>query len=514
MLALHGCQGDAGSAPIGFRDAGSGQAEDAGNNRGDASASFDGGASSDAGGGFGDSGIDYSRYGRLVAPLPAELVGVAGEDHVVYLRADGTLMATHAESGGERALGVRPTLIVRPAPHVWMWSELSADNEHGTLLVYRAGNDLAEPIADRVSTDGLLLSPDGEWALFFGDLRIEGSGATSTRTADLMLASADGAETRTVLEDVHLGRWERTARRHTGPCSTEGSFARQDSALLILCRGPDSERRELLALDLSTGRTATVASDVHPFLRTSPDGAFALYLDRSLQLHGVSTTGEGSRRLDEDSRVADLTFLDGDRFAYVTSQQELLVAEWPELLPELLVPFGVEALEGASPTGDHVLFRQNRAMTGLRDLWLVETSSPATPRVLNALPDGYPGDDAFSEDGEWVRWFSGADVNFIGDVLARPVNGAPVPVLLATRAWYVLNYADAERVLLMVNASVSMESRRIIADLATRRSDGSDALQILVPRVDPASFHLFPDRRRVVYRVPEGAPAGLWVKSL
>lgn len=514
LFVVGGCSADedAPGSPF-FRDAGTLV-------RPDATAGFDAGvnlsdasANADAGG-FRDSGVDLSRYGTRIANLPAEVVGIAGDEEVLFVRADGTLMAARPDGSGVVALDAKPQLIVRPKPHLWMWTELAADGSYGTLRTHRARETATALISEGTLSDFIALSDDQAWALILGELTASGNGTTSTLTADLILASADGAERRTILSDVHVSPWNRTQRAHLGPCSAEGLIPDNNTALVILCPNAATETRYLYSIDLSTGRTATVASDVLSFLRLSSDHSYALFLDSRYQMFAVSANGDRVVRVQEDSPIVSLVFLDRGRFAYVTSEQELLVAGWPDFQPEMLVPLGVTTLEAASPTGEHVMFHQTRAANGLRDLWLVRTSSPASPELLNPTPDGYPGDDAFSEDGQWVRWFSQADAASIGDVLTRNVDNPGIPILLAQRAWYVLNYGDPDRVILMVNARVSEENRRVIADVATRLGNGGGPLQVLVPNIDPSTFRLFPDRQRFVYRVPEGAATGLWVRAL
>jgi hypothetical protein len=500
--------------PVGGADGGAGGGSDA-SSRFDASALRDAGlASSDASAGF-DGGNNLTGYGSRIAQLPAELVGVMPRtDEVLYVRADGTLVSSSADGTNSMSLEVRPELVVRPAPHLWMWTDLTIDRSNGTLSAYVAGSARVERIDDSVASDLFIASPDGDRAIFASGVSELGPLPSSTRSADLVIARADGSDRRTLLSGIHLGRWDEARSAHTGPCSANGAIVDGMTAIVALCRNEISERRDLFAIDLATGGTSTIAEGVLSLVRVGTDRSYLLFLDRDLRMHAVSADGRMVREVAGNDRLTSLAFLDGSRFAYVTMRQELFVTSWPDLVPELLIPLGVDALEAASPSGAHIVFRQSRAPTGLRDLWLARTSSPASPLLLNARTDAYPGDDTFSEDGRFVRWFTEADANFIGDLLVRPSDGTQGAVMLAPRAWYVLNYADPSRVLLMVNTRVSPDSRRIIADMATRIGDGSGILEILAPGVDPTSFVLFADRRRIAYLVPEGSAAGLWVRPL
>jgi hypothetical protein len=145
---------------------------------------------------------------------------------------------------------------------------------------------------------------------------------------------------------------------------------------------------------------------------------------------------------------------------------------------------------------------------------LVDTATRSAPLLNTRGTDAYPGDDPFSRDGAWVRWFTAADESFIGDVQTRRTSGEGEPIQLGPRGWYVLDTADPDRLCLLVNARRSAQSRRIYADLALRRQDGLDGLEILIQGVDATAFRMFPRRDRVVYVIPDGVHAGVWSRQL
>lgn len=486
---------------------------DAGEKPADAGVSRDGGLRQDAGA-LADAGPTMG-VGTKLATLPVELLGVLSDpDEVLYLRADGTAMAASADGTRNVDLGVRPNVISQPRRHLWLWTEVSDAGAQGVLHAHRSGTATTSAIAERVATDFFVPNHDSEWAIIAASWTA-GASPSEDATATLELVRADGRERRTLLPRFRLGHWNAATLKHEGPCIPSGVFSSARTALLTLCVGSSTATpaRDLLAIDLVTGEVRSKARNVLAYVGLATDGTFALFADEQLRLYAIDAEGRAVVPVEDTRPVRSLRFLDGARFAYVTSAQQLLVSAWPDLEPELVVSSGVADLEVASPTGGHIMFHQSVATSGLRDLWLVATASPAIPLLLEPELHAYPGDDAFSRDGRSARWFADADESYIGDLYVRPADGSTPRTLLAPRAWFVLNYADPSRVLLLSNAELVAEGRRIVADLATRDGDASEALEVLVPRVD-ARFALFPGGDRVAYVLPEGPSAGLWVLEL
>jgi hypothetical protein len=471
--------------------------------------SRDAGAASDARV-MGDAG---PPPGVRIAPLPADLVAVPpGGEEILFLSA-GVLTRIRPDGTGSASLGYRPVYGYGPTPNLWLWSELDADRAVGKAAVYAPGGEAVTRLLEaRAVTDVFTSSEEGDQALIVGDVRTIGPAGSSTRTGSLLLVDAAGGR-RVLLAGLTLGRWDTRTRQHV--CAPQVELMSPARALAIVCPSPGSDTRELVTIDLVTGATTTVARDVVPFLRASGDRTYALFADRTLALHAVSPAGDRVVPLLESRSVLSIAFLDGPRMAYVTSSQDLMIVSWPTMIPTPHVVQGVTGIEEVSGDGAWLVFRQTRAPSGLRDLYLVSTATSAVgvPRVLAAEPDAYPGDDAFSEDEAWVHWFARADADFIGDVVVASTAGGE-PRTVASRAWLVLNTALEDRVMVLMNARFAANGGRLLADLGVAWRDGREPARTLVQGLDTAAFELFPEGDRAVFRISDGAFPGLWVRTL
>ena len=494
-LGVFGCAADSALQNVG--DAGP---QDGGKGDGSSSAS-DGGPGADA----------MPPPGIRIASLPAEIVAVPeGGEEVLFLQG-GVLMRVSSDGTDTRSLNLRPRRGFGPTPNLWFWSDLDADSAVGALSSYEPGTSTTTALDPRAATDAFASSPDGEGAI--GVTRVHDIvGATSTRTASLEWLPIEGRR-RVLLENITLGPWD--ARTHQHACSPQIEVMSSTRALAIVCPNAGSAMRVLYAIDVTTSSVTEVARDVLSFLKQSEDHSFAMFIDRELRFVGVSANGDRTQLLNESRRIGGVAFLDGPRIAYTTAAKDISVAAWPDLVPTVLLPLGADAIEAVSPDGAYLMFRQTRATTGLRDLFLLGTKFGAdtTPAVLQADPSAYPGDDAFSEDGTWAQWFADSDENYIGTISMRPTAGGRT-IALAERGWVLLNHADPARVVVLANARFEGDARRLRVDLSVRRRDGADEVRVLASGVDPAAFLLFPERDRAVFRIPEGAHAGIWVREL
>jgi hypothetical protein len=462
----------------------------------------------------GQDAEDLSMLGALITPLPANLIGVPeGGAEVLYVRGDGTLMRSAPDGTGATELGIKPTFGYGPSPNLWVWTGVDTDNALGTVNLYRPGDPRAVPLANLAAVDLFGTDEDGHRALAMVDAVTVGTGMTSTRTADLVFFDDQGGK-RVLLRGISIGRWDRRIRRHVNSCTPLADFLSEPVAIVLACPAGATSRTAYF-IDLVTGNTSTVAANVLSFLRVGKDRSFALLADDQRGFFGVGADGRVID-LPEQDRLESLAFLDGRRFAYTTSSGQLLIASWPTMLSTVALPAGAARIESASPTGEHLIFRQMSSMIGLRDLYSISTSTAAsqTPLTLVAETDGYPGDDAFSEDGVWAQWFEDGDANYIGNPANRRVDGTGSAKVLGPRGYNIRNTVDPNKVLLMINTRFSEQTQRLVSDMATADRSGSGEPTLLVPGVDPVSFAVFEELDRVFYRIPEGPHAGLWVRTI
>ena len=478
-----------------------------------ADASFHG---ADAGAWAGDSAA-APILGQRVANVPARIFAVApDESEILFIAGDGTLSTVSPSGANPSQITSAATFLFLPNPITWMFLDPSPDGLSATVGAYHPGTSTVTAVVHDAAFRVLFPNPTTSRAIATTGFVVEtGSSRTSTHTAGLIAVDADGGRRTTLLPRVNVGVWDDVRTRFSGRCSINAVWTSSTSAFVSVCVR-DEEIRQLLSIDTLTGRTTTVALDVLSFLAHDPDGEFVLFADADVHLAAVSNDGNTVVSLDDPQPFTDLELLGGGRFAYTNAEGALQVASWPRMVPGTIQPFGARQLRGASPTGAHVLFSQTSA--AISDLFLVGTSTPAAdpPLVLATEPDAYPGDDAFSADGDFVYWYGNTNANGLGEVFSARTDGTTPPRTLGHDAFFVRNYSAADAVMLMVNARQAMfgQSQLMIADLAVRLRDARAPIQILVSGVHATDYAIFPSGNRVVYHIPDGHLAGLWVRDL
>jgi len=453
-------------------------------------------------------------YGQRIATVPARVVAVTpDESEILYLAGDGTLTAVSPQGGLQKSITQRASVLYPPNPIMWMFLERP---DHALSAAVGARHPQTSTVTTVVAEAAfrvLFVSPDSENAITTEAVHTElGPSRTTTQTSSLIAVSATG-ERRTLVERVNLGVWDDVRSRFSGQCRINAVWTSTNTALVTACVN-EGDGRALVAVNTQTASTATLAADVLSFLVADPDGDFVLFADAEVHLYG--TDGERVVALDESEPFTDVEVLGGGRFAYTNASGALRVASWPAMRPSTVHPFGARQLRGRSPTGEHVLFSQTTQAAS--DLFLASTSTAAMtePLVLSSHPDAVPGDDPFSADGNFVYWYANPDAEGLLDVFSMPTDGSQAAAMLGERGFFVRNYAAGDSVMMMVNARQAMlgQSQLVLADLAVRRRDGTGALLTLVPGVHATDYAILPSGGQVVYHVPDGQFAGLWVRDL
>ncbi len=489
--------------------------------------------------GFVDSGLhpdaeppppDYD-YGMKLAEVPANLIGVTpDESEVVFtqrVQSRDRIFAIDPAGGMPQEILSEPTHIVYtesdPAnlgvittrPIMWMMTNLlRVIGDHGKIRTYRPGVGTLTTVTGTSAKDVISISPDAEWAVATDDFRIERQGVTSTRTADLVLLSADGSEYHRLMDDANMGEWDDREYEFIGRCATSIAWTSSTSAAIVVCPN-DTKVPTLYMLDLPSRAMTQVQTNVTRFLSVNPAHTFFFWQEQAGRIFVSDPALQTRVPLTDTSTVRRVMHLDDRRFAINNTDDQLKISSYPELVNYPLLDFGVEALRRASPGGDFVMFSQN--LDFISDMFLIPTATGAMAMfsVLEMRMWSYPGDDAFSPDGDRVYWYKETNPNLIGDINTR-VSGSRGPdVELVRQAYWVFNYANPDRVLLMMN-SEQISSQTIISDLATRAKDGSDELETLAGNlvVAPRDFLIFPTTRRIAYHVPTGDNAGIWIRDL
>jgi hypothetical protein len=159
-------------------------------------------------------------------------------------------------------------------------------------------------------------------------------------------------------------------------------------------------------------------------------------------------------------------------------------------------------------------------MNNVHDISIITTSSAAVPAAttLEGTTTAIDGDGAFTNDSKYALWYSEAHFDQtvpIGIAMAAPVDGSSPPIMLAPLASVLATYGSPTNVLIMTNTQLMTDingNQHLLADIAVRRFDGSDALNVLVPGVDARVYRA--RRQTIVYRIASGDQAGLWLLTL
>jgi hypothetical protein len=475
-----------------------------------------------------DTGPVYD-YGTRLASSPADIVGVTPDESAVIYRRSiqgrESVYAIAPEGGAARAIVTAPghSVITRTDPSylgvattgpvVWMFTNmLRSIGESGRIRAWRPGSAGEAITVTGTSARGIIaVSDDGEWIVATEAYTRDGPIATATRSADLVIANADGEVFDLGLR-VNVGQFE--SEEFLGRCEPNLTWTSSRTAAAVVCVG-ESETPDLYVIDVGT-RTATVVErGVISYLQANPEGTFFFWADEDVRIHASAPDGSNRLRLVDTSTVRAIRFLDHRRFVFNNADLEMKVAAYPDMVPTTVQDFAVNTLRRVSPTGDYVMFSDSPDF--IATLAGIETTTTAGAVMAELLEDratAYPGDDAWTPDGERMFWYVETNPNLIGDVVTRRTMGGMIRPL-ASQVYWVYNYANPERVVLLMNA-VEIRTNVITADLATRNLDGSGPLEIIAGGllVQPRDFVLFPRTRRIVFHIPDGPNSGLWVRDL
>ena len=472
-------------------------------------------------------------YGTKLSDVPADLLGVTpDESEVIYVRRTESrdrIFAIPSEGGTAREILSEPTHIaytesdpnnlgmITTRPVLWMFTNLlRVIGDKGKVRTYRPATGAVSTVTGTSAKDVISISPTAEWAITTEDFQIERVGVTSTRTADLILVNADGSEKHTLLTAANMGLWDNREYEFIGRCATSIAWTSSTSAAMVACPG-DTKIPTLYTIDLATRTASVVIDNVNRFIQVNPEHTFFFWQHASGRVFASDPLAQTNLPLVDTSTVREMMFLDHRRFVFNNTDDQMKVSAFPELQHTTLIEFGVENIRRVSPTGDYVMFSQN--LDFISDMFLLSTSTQgmAMP-VLETLEGNmwsYPGDDAFSPDGERVYWYRETNPNLIGDIGTRISASRGPDIILTRQAYWIFNYANPDRVLLMVN-SEQINTNTIISDMATRNKDGSDELEIIAGNliVAPRDFIVFPHTKRIAFHIADGPNAGLWIRDL
>jgi hypothetical protein len=470
-------------------------------------------------------------FGTKIADVPGDLIGITpDESEIIYTKRVANrdrIFAYETITGMTREIdgnsvhsiytdskeGSRGVITTRPV--MWFFSDmLRGVSESGKIRAYRVASKEVKLLAEDSAKEILSISPNAEWAIATEGYQVMRGGQTATRTADIVMLNADGTEKHTIIPNANMGEWDSGDDEFIGRCKMRAAWTSSTSVAIIAC--PNTTKRTTMYItDIVTKTSTLVAENVSGYLNANSDFEYFFWSTLDGKLYASSADTSTTVRLVSTSTVEEINFLDHRRFVFNTVDDELYMATWPSLTSTVIQTFGVENIRRVSPGGEYVMFSQSDDF--ISDLYQVPTSTLGQNEFIQLEVNGYayPGDDAYSADGERVYWYQRTNPNLIGDITTRFTDGTGAEAELTRQAYWIFNYADPNRVVLLVN-SVQIRQGRIISDLVTRARDGSDELEVLVGGLlaQPRDFLLFPLTKRIAYHVPEGHAPGIYLRDL
>jgi hypothetical protein len=469
---------------------------------------------SDAGLNFFDAGSRTSR-GIRISDTPAQILHISEDESEIHvLDQENQLFRIASDSNSTSALAQNVRFISGPAATFWLFTDAGDSLANCQLHSYKPGQaQLGEALTSSSAYGLIKINKNSEWALVTDNFQITGQGDTSTRTADLVYIKFDGSKRHTLLTDINLGLWDTQANRFSGDCSPNFIFTSTTNAIAAACL-EQSKTRSLIHIDLETLSTSTLSQNVLSFLEKHEDSNHFLWADTDQNVYASDSRGENSVRLQEQERIESIRSLNPKQFAYTTESDQLKIAGFPNMRPSTVQSFGARRIRAVSPDGRFIIFSPSRDT--IASLFMVESSTLSTPKLvtLSSDNDSYPGDAPFSPDNNYAFWYAQSDQNYVGKLKTIPTDIETQPTLLADEAYFLRTYANKDKILIMVNAKPNRQNQKVIADLAIRKRDGSDELQVIVPQVQATNFLGFQKTKRVVYTIESGPYMGIWVKEL
>ncbi len=500
--------GDAGAPDAG--DAGNASSDDTGSSSsGDATTTSDAGASADGGpdSGATDAGGDgASAPGPLLAGAHLEPYAMTSDDHVVVFdRANGGLEAVDIGSGSVESID--PSFDDKSALYVtgkvaFSWAGIAAS---GTAPLrawtHAAGAHAIDAAAIAHAGVG---SMDGSTIVYLGNASADGT------SADLSIANADGTGKVTLAAGVFVDLSCRAVLVAAGTkifasyCPTNAS----DATVTVI--DPATKTKT----DVGTGLADAFSVDAngdHVFVETS--GAVGSVYD-------VSSAPFTKSQIDTNVRGGRIS-ADGATVVYETGADTATTFTLKKATSSgtgaiTLVMDLVQMIASRGTLSEVVYATSIAGATGLSDLRLIPTAS-ASPVPIDLLTTSTGGlfGAAFTSDGGRTLFYTGVDTtSFFGTLKSSTLTSAPAITLSSNKAWNDVA-AGGSRVVFNDNWTDDGSGRK------TGTTDLKEIdLSVASPSATPIASGVFQDfllsseLDRVVYSLPTGSSAGLYVKTL
>ncbi len=499
--------GDA-EAP-GARDAGNASSDDTGSpSSADATTHSDAGAYADGGqdSGATDSGGDAaSAPSQLLAGAHLEPYAMTSDDHiVVFDRANDGLEAVDIGSGSVESID--PSFDDKSALYVtgtvvFSWTGIAASGSAPLRVwTHAAGAHAIDAVAIPHAGVG---STDGSKIVYLGNASVDGT------SADLSIANADGTGKVTLAAGVFVDLSCPAVLVAAGTKIFASYCPTNASGATVTVIDPATKTKTDVATGLADSFSVDASGD-HVFVETS--GAVASVYDVSsapFTKSQIDTNVRGGRISADGATVLYQT---GDATA-TTFTLKKATSSGTGAITLVTNLAQILALRG---TLSEIVYATSISGTGLCDLRLIPTAS-ASPVPIDLLTTSTGGlfGAAFTSDGTRTLFYTGVDTtSFFGTLKSSTLTSATAITLSSNKAWNDVA-AGGSRVVFNDNWTDDGSGR------TTGTTDLKEIdLSVASPSVTPIASGVFQDFMlsseldRVVYSLPTGSSAGLYVKTL
>jgi hypothetical protein len=480
------------------RDAGNASSDDAGSpSSGDATTTTDAGASADGGQ---DSGAT-----QLLAGAHLEPYAMTSDDHiVVFDRANDGLEAV--DIGGGSVASIDPAFDDQSALYVtgkvvFSWTGVAASGTAPLRVwTHAAGTHAIDAVAIPHAGVG---STDGSKIVYLGNASVDGT------SADLSIANADGTGKVTLAAGVFVDLSCPAVLVAAGTKIFASYCPTNVSGATVTVIDPATKTK----MDVGTGLADSFSVDAsggHVFVATS-GGVGSVY--------DVSSAPFTSSQIDTNVRGGRIS-ADGAMLLYQTGDATATTFTLKKATSSgtgaITLATNLAQILALRGTLSEVVYATSIAgATGLCDLRLIPTAS-ASPVPIDLLTTSTGGlfGAAFTSDGSRTLFYTGVDTTSFSGTLKSSTLTSATAITLSNNAWNDVA-AGGSRVVFNDNWT---------DDGSGRTTGTTDLKEIDLSAASPSAtpiasgvfqdFMLSSELDRVVYSLPTGGSAGLYVKTL
>ncbi len=387
---------------------------------------------------------------------------VTSDGYAMYTDGTGTLWA-QSVTGGARQLVTTvtgPTFIVASGKVVFIWTNIPSTSVT-PFAIWTAASGYKT--ASAASFAGVAAaSPDGSLVLFSSNVVASGA------SGDLVASPTDLSAPTVVASGISLndasGCFPELAFNGTLALAarcTAGTDAGGTGATISSFSGPSFTRTDLV----TNARIAPVQ------FATDSGGTILFTVDVGARGIVVPLAG-GSPTVLDTSVFLGYLFGDGSAVVYGTYFGDLRRSPTSASMPTVLVPSGIGGFflgSPLSPANNALYLFVNQAPTGLTDLYLANTTTPAPLTTLTTSTTATLPPEPYTKDGTQALWFSPVDTTtFLSTLNATAIaTGVSTPLGTAVYTDFALYAAKVAYNDNATGTSFASQADIEVVDLAT-----------------------------------------------